>query len=165
MVITPKIYVAEGTIYVWDLLEKHSGNEFTPAHGAQGFARRPSCANILTPFPEDGFVTQIESDRDGLAKCSRIVSLSIDSPSGEVFLGGFEPGGHTIWRGRPGWVRLTIGQRIVSDGEWPDLCVVVVGEETEAEAPSQVWRDGVEIAGPFVETATRVRLAARDSDP
>lgn len=147
------LYVSHATLYVSDADETLPVNHWREAHAKQGFARRASTMNMLALFDEDGFIRRIESTADALDGCEKIFAFSLHCPSGRAILRAGDATGETIWAGRPGWARLTVGQQLLSDAESPDLRVAVFGEEAASEQPSRIWAGGKEVLGPFVEVA------------
>lgn len=69
-------------------------------------------------------------------------------------MSGSDPEDHVIWKGRPGWVRVTVGQMAGADDL--EVRLFVAAEEAATEEATRVGSGGEWIAGPFVETAEAV---------
>jgi len=60
---------------------------------------------------------------------------------------------HVVYRGAPGWVRLTIGQRATGED---DLQVHVLAEPAADDEPTRVRRRGAWLADDLLETSDRI---------
>lgn len=89
--------------------------------------------NLRAIVDEDGMVVDLVSDFAALSTCQSIVSFSLYSSSGRVLLSGGEPGGEIVWAGRPGWIRVTLGQALLCDTEPPEMRIVLVAEESTGD--------------------------------
>ncbi len=145
-----RIYFSHGMVFVYDSAERAPGNAWTEEHSSQGFARRPTAANVATLI-EDGCVDVEIGSPELLDKSERVVALSIRSDSGAIAMSGTDPKDYVLWKGRPGWVRVTIGQTSGSDEQ--AIRLLFVAEEAAKEEPTRVREDGEWIRRDFIETA------------
>lgn len=149
-----RIFVSHGIIFLYDTSEKAPGNDWTEQHQEQGFARRASAINVST-LVENAWARLSQGASDEMSGCERIVSCSLFSTSGTVGFSSVDPGGPVIWRGHPGWVRITLGQSYSHEGE--ELEFVYFAEEAVAEEPTRIFKDGAWASGAFIETADAAR--------
>jgi hypothetical protein len=148
------IYISHATLFVFDSFGKLPANAWTSAHWEQLFARRPSSMNIVALVEEDGFIVEVDRSSSSLMNCERVVGFSLLSESGRIILDGGESGtGVTVWEGRPGWVRVTVGQALLKKEEPQWMRVVVVAEEAVREELTTVREKGTLKTGPFLEIA------------
>jgi hypothetical protein len=150
------IYFSHGLVFAYDTGEKAPGNDWTDAHVQQCFARRPTAANIAT-LENYGRATLERGTSESLDSCERVVSVSVRSESGIVALSGVDPGSECVlWKGRPGWVRVTIGQK--RGPTELELRLLFLAEETSRDEASKVKEHGKWLEGPFVEEAEQARF-------
>lgn len=149
-----RIYFSHGMVFLYDSTEPVPGNAWTDDHASQGFARRPTAANVGTLI-EDGCVSVDEGSSELLDKCVRVVAVSIRSDSGTIAMSGVDPEDHVLWRGRPGWVRVTVGQ--TPGDEEQELQIFFVIEEAAKDEPTRVRENGEWTRHDFIETAEPAR--------
>jgi hypothetical protein len=150
-----RIYFSHGIFLLFDSAERAPGNDWTEEHSSQGFARRPEVANIAT-LSEDGWFDVEVGSPELLDRCERVAAVSIRSDSGTILISGVDPGDHVLWKGRPGWVRVTLGQMPGPDErEWQ---LFVVAEEATTEESTRVRERGEWVRGAFIETAEPARF-------
>lgn len=149
-----RIYFSHGMVFLYDSAERAPGNAWTDEHASQGFARRPTAANVAT-LVEDGCVDVEECSPELLDKCKRIVAVSIRSDSGAIAMSGVDPEDNVVWKGRSGWVRVSVGQTHGANED--ELRLYFVAEEAVNEEPTRVRENGDWILRAFVETAEAAR--------
>jgi hypothetical protein len=149
------IYLSHNFFFLFDSQELSAGNDWTDEHFSQGFARRPSAANIRTLIEYGRLDVEVGSP-ELLDKCERVVAISIRSDSGGISISGVGGEDLVVWKGRPGWVRLTVGQ--IPGAEDRELQLFVLAEEATNEEATRVRERGEWIRGAFVETAEAVRF-------
>ena len=145
-----RIYFSHGMVFVYDSAEAAPGNDWTDEHSLQGFARRPTTANVATLI-EFGCAHVHFGSHEELEKCDRVVAVSVCSESGAIAMSGVDPEDHVVWRGRPGWVRVSIGQ--TSNPDSRELRLIFVAEEAARDEPSAVREHGDWLRREFVESA------------
>jgi hypothetical protein len=151
---TARIYFSHGMFFLYDSSERAPGNAWTDEHSSQGFARRPTAANIGTLVEDGCFDVEVGSP-ELLERCERVVVVSIRSDSGTISISGTDPEDHIVWKGRPGWVRVTVGQ--TPGGDEHELRLFVVAEEAATDEATRV-REGSEwVGGTFIESAEVAR--------
>lgn len=153
-----ELYIEHATLFVADSDEKGPGNRWSPRHSQQGFARRRTAINIATVFPEDGYVSDVVHGEDALPQCEKVLEFSLFSASGKIVLSGTDPVEIEIWRGEPGWVRMTVGQQLLEEGPPPKVRLTVAAAPATADAPTRVWLGGSEVKGEFLEEAEEQRV-------
>ena len=149
-----RIYFSHGMFFLYDASERAPGNAWTDEHASQGFARRPTAANIGTVI-EDGWLDVEVGSPELLDECERVVAVSIRSDSGAISISGTEPEDHVVWKGGPGWVRVTVGQMLGAEDR--ELQLFVVAEEATTEEATRVRIRGEWVRRAFVETAEVAR--------
>ena len=149
-----RIYLSHGTLFVNDSAESAPGNDWTDEHSLQGFARRPTAANVATLI-EYGCVDVEDGSPEHLDECERVVAVSVRSDSGMIAMSGVDGESYELWKGRPGWVRVTIGQR--RGATELGLEVYVAAEESAKEESTRVRERGEWLRREFVETAQAAR--------
>ena len=130
-----RIDFSHGLFFLYDSWERAPGNAWTDQHSAQGFARRPTAANIATVI-EDGCLDVEVGSPEVLDECQRVVAVSIRSDSGTISISGTDVEDHVVWKGRPGWVRATVGQMPGADDH--EVRLFVVAEEATTEEATRV---------------------------
>lgn len=149
----PVLEITHGVIFLLDPEDRGPSARWTARRHAQGFTRSRTSASLTTIEPE-GTGRVFAAPMAAIAGCTRVTSLSVYSDSGRVALGDIHPDKPIIWTGRPGWVRVTIGQRLAAvqtDDEWPDIEILYLVEATDRESPTKRTETGIELDGPFEE--------------
>ncbi|MBX3189804.1 MAG: hypothetical protein KF819_22455 [Labilithrix sp.] len=131
-----EVFFSNEVFFVYDIAEEHQENLWTERQCAQGFSRRPTATSVQALRDSGRLEVEAETAPKELDECERVVVFSLLS-TGAVELAGGDPGGVVIWRGRPGWVRISLGQsRDERDERLVHLLVAV--EESSADAKSRV---------------------------
>ena len=144
------LYFSHGIVFIHDVLERAPGNDWTDDHVAQRFSRRSTACNVATLI-EDGFADVDAGSSELLEACERVVAVSIQTDGGAISIGGIDGRSEIIWKGRPGWVRVVLGQNL-ADGD-SRLRMLLMAEEAAREEPTYVREQGEAVKGPFVESA------------
>lgn len=150
-----RIYFSHGLFFLFDTAERCPGNDWIDSHSVQGFSRRATAANINTLI-EDGVLDVEPGSPEQLDTCERAIAVSVRSDSGVVAMGSVDPVDHVIWKGRPGWVRVTVGQKRVANER--ELRVFFVAEEAVKEEPTRIREHGEWLRRDFLETAEVARV-------
>jgi hypothetical protein len=145
-----RIYFSHGMFFVYDSSERSPGNAWTDDHSAQGFARRSTTANVATLI-EDGWLDVDVGAAEALNECERVVAVSVLSASGAISISGIDPEDQVLWRGRPGWVRVSMGQERSADEQ--EVRLVFVAEEAAKEESTRVRERGDWVRRDFIEAA------------
>ncbi len=152
-----ELFLEHAFVVLYDVGEQTPCPEVRLDHVRQGFARRPSSVMLFFREEEVCFVTELIRDSTSLADCPFVLSVSLYSYSGDVRLSTTDPLDLPIWTGRPGWIRLSIGQqlvatRIMRSERVSEYRVVVTAVEAEGEERSYVSQDG-DVLSDLVEDA------------
>jgi hypothetical protein len=108
------LFVSHGVIFVCELGELVPGSDWTEAHGRQGFARRRNAASILTIVEYGPANVGVASEAEAL-ECDDVVAISVLAQAGAIGVCSVDPTDVNVWQGPPGWVRVTLGQRMSAD--------------------------------------------------
>ncbi len=146
-------WISYGLFFVAD--GDYSGPPSMPSEqrARQGFARSPSRAELYA-IVDSAPATLHPASSEEIARCQRVTSISLLTTRGRVTIGSVDPVDLTLWVGRPGWVRITIGQRMTEspEGSDPDAVELLYLVEVAAcEQPSARFEESVALPGPFDE--------------